>query len=561
MKLLLTFGLLVTALTPILAQPEYARNSLTLMAVDFNGKHSNTLMAQFPSLQPPEKFYNNPLQKPVISMAGVQRPVNAELPEFLQYMPSDFIIKMLEEQKVAQQILATWFNRQADGSFNVEVLKQRGLYNANDNDFLAATASKRGETVLMDMGLKLVNQSYVLVYDYFDIMTMDEYYDSKNIDAKSRTSNGYKVKAKSYLFRLDFSEAVAADFFKNYWVGKGDKDLKTKMNAFDQATFTWIPIANQRVEAEVTQYNPDQLAGLKKQKSKEELVQHLLFDVMEKVTPQMESTNEAFRVKAMVSKTKPISAKIGKKEGLSFDQRYFIYENQQRKDGTLFKKRVAVVKSMKVADNRQVTTGQSEASEFYKIFGGKVDNMGMFMEQKNDAGLNLFLGYTLDGMAGYTGRMEYFISKMMGGMVPAGKSGKGLTSLLVYVEGAYDNKKYPNLKEKPFEFTRVSLGIGKDVYLMSAVFFEPYLGYGIEFTDWTVEDEKLNFETSYAEMGLRLGIHLAPSFQLMGSYKYNIIFKTQVKNESTGVTESYDYDEFFKDRIEPGISAGIRFMF
>ena len=66
MKLLLTFGLLVTALTPILAQPEYARNSLTLMAVDFNGKHSNTLMAQFPSLQPPEKFYNNPLQKPVI---------------------------------------------------------------------------------------------------------------------------------------------------------------------------------------------------------------------------------------------------------------------------------------------------------------------------------------------------------------------------------------------------------------------------------------------------------------------------------------------------------------
>lgn len=101
----------------------------------------------------------------------------------------------------------------------------------------------------------------------------------------------------------------------------------------------------------------------------------------------MESTNEAFRVKkAMVSKTKPISAKIGKKEGLSFDQRYFIYENQQRKDGTLFKKRVAVVKSMKVADNRQVTTGQSEASEFYKIFGGKVDNMGMFMEQKNDEG-------------------------------------------------------------------------------------------------------------------------------------------------------------------------------
>ncbi|MBK9689618.1 MAG: hypothetical protein IPO65_18430 [Saprospiraceae bacterium] len=62
MKLILTLGLLITTLTHVIAQPEYARNSLTLMAVDFNGKHSNTLIAQFPALMPPEKFYNNPLQ-------------------------------------------------------------------------------------------------------------------------------------------------------------------------------------------------------------------------------------------------------------------------------------------------------------------------------------------------------------------------------------------------------------------------------------------------------------------------------------------------------------------
>ncbi|MBK8699449.1 MAG: hypothetical protein IPN29_07855 [Saprospiraceae bacterium] len=545
----------------LFAQPEYSRNSLTLMAVDFNEKHSGALLAEFPKLPPPEKFYNNPLQKPVVSMMGIKRPVVVEMPELLQYMPQEFLIKMLEEQKVAQQILGVWFNRQKDGSFNVDVLKQRGLYNANDNDFLAATASKRGESTLMDMGLKLVNQSYVLVYDYFDIMTMDEYYELKAIPVKSRTSNGYKVKAKSYLFRLDFGEEVASEFFNKYWVSASDPDKASKAAAFDRANFKWIPVANQRVEAEVTQFNPDQIAGLKTQKSREELIKTLLLDIMEKVTPQMEARNESFRVKAMVSNVSPISAKIGRKEGLSFDQRYFVYENREKKDGTIRKKRVAVVKSMKVVDNRQVTTGKSNASEFYKIFGGKIDNMGMFMEQNNDAGLNLFLGYAPQGMAGYTARMDYFISKMMGGLVPAGKSGKALSSILVYVEGAYDSRKYPDLKEDAFEFTRVSLGLGKDIYLVSGVFLEPFVGYGLEFTDWEIEDVKFSFETDFAEMGMRLGIHLSPTFQLMGSYKHNLVFKTNVKNESAGTSETFDYDEFFEDRVKPGYTAGIRLMF
>ena len=562
MKNILVVGIMMVLLPKMYAQPEYARNSMSLMVLDFGDRHNGIIFSQFPSLQPPEKFFNNTLQHPVIPTAGSKRPVSAELPELLQYIPPDYIIKLLQEQKVAQQILSIWFNRQADGSYNVDLLKQRGLYNANDNDFMAASASKRGQSTLMDMGLKLVNQSYVLVYDFFDVTTMEEYYDSKAIPTKERTSNGYKAKVKSYLFRLDFSEEVASNFFNYYWTSAGDKDMTARAKAFDQASFKWVHVANQRVESEMTQFNANQIAGLKKQKSNEELIHNLLVDVMEKVTPQMEARNDAFRVKAMVSSVHPISSKIGKKEGLSLDNRYFIYENRQKKDGTIYKKRMAVVKVMKVADNRQVTVGNSESSEFYKIFGGKVDNMGMYLEQKNDAGLNLFLGYALDGMTGYTGRMDFFISKFMGGLVPAGKSGKALTSLLVYVEGAYDNREYTDLSDDPFEFTRVSLGIGKDIYLFSGLYFEPYIGYGLEFTNWKVEDEKLSFETEYAEGGLRLGLHISAGVQLMGSYKYSYLFPTKVKNESTGVTVTYDnYDDFFKDRSKAGFTAGLRFMF
>lgn len=39
------------------------------------------------------------------------------------------------------------------------------------------------------------------------------------------------------------------------------------MNAFDKATFKWIPIANQRVEAEVA-VQPGSVGGIKKTKIK-----------------------------------------------------------------------------------------------------------------------------------------------------------------------------------------------------------------------------------------------------------------------------------------------------
>lgn len=543
------------------AQPEYNRNALTMIAVNFNENHSNELFSRFPGLKVPDKFYNNPLANPVIQMSGVPRPVNDALPDLLRYMPDDFILQILKQNKTAQAILSTWFNRQNDGSFNVDVLKERGLYNANDNDYLTASASKRGASTLMDMGLKLVNQSYVLVFDFYDIMTMTEYYDKKEIAADKRVSNGYKAKAKAYLYKLDFNEAVASDFFNNYWTGSNDADKASKAFAFENAVFRFIPASKQYIDVEATQYNPDKDAKNAKQKSREELMDDLLRSAMDNVTTQMEAQNEAFRVKAMVSDIKPIAAKIGKKEGLAFDQRYLVYENQMKKDGSVSKKMVAAVKSMKVTDNRTITAGHSDVSEFYQIWGGKVDNMGMYLEQKNDAGLNIFLGYTIQGMQGYTGRLEYYVSKLMGDLVSKGKSGMGLTSIKVYVEGAYDDRKYDLLDEKNFKFTRVSLGIGKEIYPAPFIHIEPFLGYGIEFTDWTLEGTKFDFDTPYVELGGRLGLNIAYNIQLIGSYNYNLLFKTSVKNTETKEVEKFDYNEFFEDRANAGVSAGLRIVF
>jgi hypothetical protein len=263
----------------------------------------------------------------------------------------------------------------------------------------------------------------------------------------------------------------------------------------------------------------------------------------------------------MVNSVKPIAAKIGKKEGLKFDQRYFVLENRSRKNGTIYSKRVGVVKSMKVVDNRKITTGQTETSEFYQIAGGKVDNYGMFLEQNNDVGLNLFLGSTVGGLPGFTGRAEYYISKVMGELAGEGKSAKGFTSIKLHVEGAYGTDAYlVDDYVEDFDFMRISVGLSKDFYPLNFLHWGPFVGYGVESASWESSENKIS--TDFIEIGARAGINLAHNFQLIGSFNYYLLLTSEVLDSNNEViNEDFDYKMVFEDRFGPGVSLGIRIMF
>lgn len=543
------------------AQVTYDRNSLSVVALDYGGNHSSDLLTRLSSLSIPEKFCHNPVMEPILSMGTETRPFSTDLPDILQYLPYETISKKLEERNIAREIISYWFNRQDDGSFDLERLKNRGLYNASDNAFIAASASKRGQSVLMDMGLKLVDQSHVLVFDFYSIQSMKEFYEQEETPIEDRNQNGFKVKAKAYLFKLDFSEEVATDFFNSFWIEKDDGDIASKIDAFEQKEFRLIPLSHHYVHAQSTQYNSGHRSAPKVQKPTEELFDLILQDLMGQAVTQIENTHEAFRVKAMINRIKPIAAKIGLKEGLQFDQRYFVYENRMRRNGTIKPVRKAVVKSYKVQDNLQDSEGDSPSSEFYQIAGGKVDDAGMYLVQKNDVGFNLFLGYAFQGMEGYTGRLEYYLSKGMGSMIPPGKSGKWLRSFKMHIEAAYFQKTYEDVEDYPFTFTRVSLGIGKDYYPFRFMHWGWFVGYGLEFADWEVEDITYDFETPYLESGLRLGINLAHNVQLLGSVQYNFFWLTTIENSFDDEVEMVSYDELFDDRIGIGVTLGIRFMF
>lgn len=535
-----------------MAQPDYKRSSFTLLLLDHNEQNGSVLKPAFAKLDPPEKFFNNDAGDQMLKPSFSRVPVIKGL-ELLYTIPNDHITQSLKDQKIAQKILSVWFNRQADGTFNTDVLKQRGLYNANDNEFIMASASKRGTSNLMDMGLNLVNESYVMVFDFYELKTMAEYYSEKEIEASKRVDNGYRAKVRCYVYKLDFGEEIAARFFREYWISGNESDKNARKAAFDAADFNFFTVSNHFTEVSATQAN-----SAKNQKSASELMDQLVANVLENMVVETENKHQDLRVKAMVMDTRPIASKIGKKEGLGFDQRYFVYENRQKRDGTVYPKRIAVVKSMKVVDNRNITTGESEPSLFYQIAGRRVDKMGMYLEQKNDYGLNLYLGYTYSGLTGAAARGEFYISKYLGDLVASGRKAKGLTSIKFYIDAAYGSEEFYTTYYN--NFTRISLGVNKDFYPLKFMHWGPFLGYGLEYADF--KDSDTQIESDFIEVGFRVGLNLSYRTQIIWSGQYNLLWSSkEVLDDGTVWNEDFEYQSTFYDRMGLSSSIGLRFMF
>lgn len=545
---------------------EYDRIALTIIGLKSDNPLSDQIAKMIDTVKISDKFYSNE-----IGFRNI--PFNTAVSLFdkaqqEQIFKTD-VAKLLDEKKVGQGIVAKWFNRQPDGTFNTEILKERGVYNSDDADLSIATASKRGESSLMDAGLGLVDHSYVLVLGFSNLMTMDQYYTTMEAKPETRTMNGVKCDLIGLLYKLDFSDSVSSVFFQDMWVNKTSTDSKAKIGRFDANTFPLIPVKNLIMPVQSTQYNPGQSLAPKVQKTQNELLRDMVNSSMTNVLNHLTYQVSAFKVKGQIYKTNPIAVKIGKKEGLGFDQRYFVFENRQTRNGEQYSSRRGVIKSMSVADNRTITSGETEPSYFYQVAGRKIDNMGMFVEQRIDAGLNLFLGYNQDGLSGLDGRVEYYIGRMLYGS-KTNKIAKGITSFKLYIDGGYTTADSISIKagtHEKVDLLRVSAGFNKDFYLTKNIHFGPFLGYGIESASG--KDSKFKAETQFIELGARLGINITYNVQLVGSANYYLMLSPAIKDQdgkaitdqAGKVMPSESFEIYFPDRGGPGFSYGIRFMF
>jgi hypothetical protein len=126
-----------------------------------------------------------------------------------------------------------------------------------------------------------------------------------------------------------------------------------------------------------------------------------------------------FRVKAPIFSEKPITAKLGSKEGIYIDQRMFAYEIEQDEQGNQVKKRKGVLRPSKIVNNDTIAVGESLASTFKQQGGKKLYN-GMLVEMKEDWGIGVNLGYgILDNVVGgINGGVELRLARYTKGILP-----------------------------------------------------------------------------------------------------------------------------------------------
>lgn len=522
----------------------YDRSSLTVLILDFGSEnHFDGVKESFSKLAFGDKYYRNDIG------ISVLKP-NFTRAEF-SVKPNELIANLLKEQRVAEQIIAHWYSMKDDGSMSLELVHERGMFNATDASYLQAQSTKRGNTALMDYGTRLINLSYILVLDYKDIKTMAE--------AKIKDMRGWKADVNGYLFKLDYNEEIQNAFYDN-WIdetdapeAKADKKGKIQQITVPISFVTKVSQPTTSSQAEGT----TQVGKFVKQKSEKVLLEELVQKSYDEVLYFLEKGYEEFRVKTTVHQTRPIRAKIGKKEGLKTDYRFFAYEYvyNEKKNTVEPKFRGVIRATSNIVDNRKVASGDMGTTKFYQTAGRRI-RAGYLLQQRNDFGASLLVGYENGEVGGVYGRVDLRLGRFI-----------GMKATYLYGEIGFQSKDYGTISwtdekgvsgtaSESATFLRYGAGIAKGFHFARNFELAPYVGAGLETAKYKDEDEDLS--SLYFRVGANLALNLKHNIQLVGGAGvYSFISKASYGD--------FELEESWPDLFEnrEGVSAmvGIRIQF
>jgi len=378
---------------------KYRRSSLYLLMIDDPTRlRYETIKSAFMRTPFPEKFNNHNLTVKSITENPAKKNQEVNISTFL------------EREQVAKGMVAKWFNRSAKGGFNMDLVAQRGSYNASEMDAKTALLNKRGLALLADAGEELIGNTFVLISDFkytnkeevatqvtsFLSQAMADAAAQGTADAKTtkqleatnkvvtELGSGYVIVTTSYLYRLVWNDSVSAVFYNQYWTDDANLD-SNKVKAFNNSKiFTLQFVGSEKSWADVQ--------ALKSMKIDEDsLIAHATIKATDQVIAKLQRKHEEFRTKSPLINTDPIAAEIGLKEGLEFGDKFQVLEQVVDENGRTSYNKVGMIKTARefgIWDNRYMagveidTTQTTRYTGFKKVSGGEF-YPGMLIRQKN----------------------------------------------------------------------------------------------------------------------------------------------------------------------------------
>lgn len=321
--------------------------------------------------------------------------VSRELPIRIQ--------KYLIKEKIANKLVAKWFDRQDDGSFDSRLIETRGMFNASFLETKSAQSSSDGEALLKTAGFELIDNTFVVINkfnfvanepvarvirDAARIATKDTPAlllgkVNKGIDALyEKTKEGYSIWATSYLYKLVWDEATANTFYTELYMDNTSIDSKKKI-AFDNSDIFKLEFVGDESASGLITFS------LSEKRTEDQIIELSTVRIIDNVYAKLQKKYDVFKTKTPLFTGEPITAKIGKKEGLEGGEKFDVLEqNQDPKTGVISYKSVGTIKVEKdlVWDNTfdtDVSANKENATTIDRttFSGGKKFASGMLIKQ------------------------------------------------------------------------------------------------------------------------------------------------------------------------------------
>ncbi len=498
-----------------------------------------------------------------------------------------------ELNEVAKGVIANLFDRQKDGSFTQNNLNKRISWAATQGDAELASQAQDEKAILLHKGMKLIDNVHIVVFSPDEIITMEEHYN--RIDAKAREAaknsktkftpierelRGYTGTLKYKMYKIHLSDTNAIFFLENIYHDRSTNNPEEFNRLLPEKISNWnnYKVAISKVYEGSTNtsatYSRDSKAN--DIPSDQELFNRIVSNPIYGSLESIAEGYKAFHLKAKVATTSPVGAKIGKKENLKLDSRFFVYEQRQEKNQQLYSHKVGVVRSYWVADNRFDVTvesnkGKCDTSLFFQTAGGRIRE-GMFMEHKPDAGLAIAFGYSLGNLDGVNFRVEYNLAGIIrkkGGALEFWKGYK--TGFDFTFSAKNDLKPIPPFAPKINDYIFMRIMWDQSIEWIVARNFSlaPIAGAGVEFAlqkKEKNEKDKWAFMTFMANVGVRGGMNLTHNLQLQGTIKYHFLIANALAlppKDSSAEAEFLDksWDEIFDGRKGAILNMAIRYSF
>lgn len=234
---------------------KYRRSSLCILLVTHQGtKYAADMERQFLKMKLPERYNEHNIKLRVLHTD--------------KSLKAKDISKLLANNEVGKQLVARWFNRDPyTGVMNMDLIHERGGYNASLSDAERADMTVRGRALLQEEGVDLIQNTFVLVCDMqykkrddagvwaalgtaFLSAGLGAMGKAQGVDMSQSTDmlnqaavemsdlSGFSVIMDAHLLQLQWTPTDLDRLYRNYWVDDATPSVEAQNHkqAFDNAS-------------------------------------------------------------------------------------------------------------------------------------------------------------------------------------------------------------------------------------------------------------------------------------------------------------------------------------